>query len=100
MIALGLVFLVDLVVSRYLSRLRKRNETRKAEAHARYHRDHAETIHHQYQVGNGDPESVSHVQRANGDLLEKDEEYAKAEDARLDERTKELEVMIIEGGIV
>ncbi|KAK9893375.1 hypothetical protein P389DRAFT_20454 [Cystobasidium minutum MCA 4210] len=108
MVALAIVFFIDCLTSRYLDRLRKRNTERKETALSKFHQQYARNIHRRYRdenaiAGNADDAgdtSLAHSQRALSDDLEKEHAAVKAEDRRLDEKTKELELIIIEGGIV
>lgn len=125
MVGLALVFLIDCFVARYLHRLRKKNQSNLEEAYARQ----ANALQAQLSNRNGIDRAATCTTADNGrycnappsysltsgsnensdqassdqvsfDSLEKEKDLARIENERLDEKTRELEVMIIEGGIV
>lgn len=95
MASLLVIFLIDCYLTRYLHQLRKKHERNK-----RMLREA------QSQQGNNDipttttfPLGLVQV-RKTVESLERDEEIDKLDEARLDEKSRMMEVMIIEGGIV
>lgn len=91
MSSLAVVFLVDCFLTRYLHRLRKKHErTKKSQLEGQQ----------MLLLGQTGPGAVVLPMRKTVESLERDEELDRLEEERLDEKSRELEVMIIEGGIV
>lgn len=91
MASLLVIFLIDCYLTRYLHQLRKKHERNKRMLReSQQDRNDINTT-----------TSLGLVQvRKTVESLERDEEIDKLDEARLDEKSRMMEVMIIEGGIV
>jgi zinc transporter 1/2/3 len=98
MASLSVIFLVDCFLTRYLHRLRKRNRERTSKR--------GELMDEELQMSNvlilgqTAPGSITIPPRRTKEELERAEELDRLEEEALDERSKQMEVAIIEGGIV
>lgn len=101
MASLSLIFLVDCFLTRYLHRLRKKNRVTHGLARkTREEEKNAEEVSNVLRLGRTGPGSIPLPPRKRVESLERDEENARLEEERLDDKSRELEVMVIEGGIV
>lgn len=96
MASLSLIFLVDCFLTRYLHRLRKKHQERSIKSE----KDEELQMSNMLALGQTAPGSITLPPRRTKAEIERAEELERLEEERLDERSRELEVMIIEGGIV
>lgn len=96
MASLSLIFLVDCFLTRYLHRLRKKHNERSIKDD----KDEELQVSNMLALGQTAPGTIILPPRKTKAELEKAEELERLEEERLDEKSREMEVMIIEGGIV
>lgn len=123
MCSLGLIFLVDCWMTRYLHRLKKTNNARPSEEHTRAHGEDLVHTEHRHQLTHhgktSKPEAnhhkshekaqekrhlrvfpISSSHRKLENTMQRGEDSIEDVNSRLADRSKEIEVYIIEGGIV
>lgn len=96
MASLSIIFLVDCFLTRYLHRLRKKNRDRSSKREV----DEEHQMSNLLILGQSAPGSITIPPRMTKEELERAEELERLEEEALDEKSKQMEVAIIEGGIV
>lgn len=102
MASLLVIFLVDCFLTRYLHRLRKKHQrNRKLASEAKQEQlQQNDNTTMMLTLGQSGPGTIPLPMRKTMESMERDEELDRLEEERLDEKSRMMEVMVIEGGIV